>query len=263
MLPQLLNEISEEEVSKFINDDNFCGQEKFDGRRRILQYSNGKTIGYNKKGIAVGYPSEIEGACRSVAEVNGIKEFVLDGEEIGETYYVFDLLSLNGEDLRSQGYGSRYRKIGKQVWAVSDSIQVVWTAFSTAEKRDLYNRLKKENREGIVFKRMSGVHRSGYSDDLRKFKFTFTASVIVTGHHKTKNSLSMGVMDGDKLIPVGNLTMIGHEKPSINSIIEVKALYFFPGGSLYQPRFIGVRDDVLKEDCQLSKLKCKAVIEEE
>jgi bifunctional non-homologous end joining protein LigD len=267
LLPQLLNEIQEEEIEKYINDPAYCAQEKHDGKRRMLKYQSGKTEGLNKKGKVVGYPAVFEGACKSTAELNGLQEFIMDGEEVGEVFHAFDLLSLNNEDLRNKVYGIRYDKLcrlscwkawtGKSVQ--NNSIKIVETAFTTKGKRDLYNRLKETKKEGIIFKLLSGVHKVGYSPDQCKFKFTSTASVIVTGHNK-KNSISIGVMNENKLIPIGNVTMIGHDKSKnpVGSVCECRYLYFFPGGSLYQPVYLGPRDDMDKEDCQLSKLKCKA-----
>ncbi len=43
----------------------------------------------------------------------------------------------------------------------------------------------------------------------------------------------------------------------MNSVIEVRYLYAYQGGSLYQPTYIGVRDDMRVEDCVISQLKYK------
>ena len=38
----------------------------------------------------------------------------------------------------------------------------------------------------------------------------------------------------------------------------MRYLYAHPGGSLYQPVYLGPRDDVDREDCRLSQLKYKS-----
>ena len=262
LLPQLLNEIEESDVEKYIADSNYCAQEKHDGKRRMLRYEAGKTEGINKKGQIVGYPAVFEGACRELSELNGgLHDFVLDGEEVGETFYAFDLLSIKGDGLKGQTYRVRYGTL-EGLSIQNGSMQVVGTAYTTKDKRALYERLKKDGKEGIVFKLLDGKHKVGYGPDQIKFKFRGSASVIVTGHNK-KNSISVAVLNEcGKLVPVGNITMIGHVRPPVDSIVECSFLYFFPGGSLYQPSYIGVRDDVNREDCLLSKLKCKAPVEE-
>jgi bifunctional non-homologous end joining protein LigD len=262
LLPQLLNEIDESEVTKFLNDPLYIAQEKHDGKRRMLRVQSGIVEGINKKGQVVGYPAAFEDACIELVKANKLSGIVLDGEEVGETFHAFDLLSLDGVDLRSMSYIDRLLKLMDLTISMKSPIKVVATATSPADKAFLYEALKKNGNEGIVFKKATGVHQVGYHDDMRKFKFTATASVIVTKHN-AKNSVAIAVMNGDKEVPVGNVTMIGHEKPVPGSIIEVRYLYWYKGGSLFQPRFLGVRDDVFSMDCTIAKLKCKAVVEEE
>jgi len=46
--------------------------------------------------------------------------------------------------------------------------------------------------------------------------------------------------------------------PAAGSVEEVRFLYAFPGGSLYQPVYLGQRDDIAAEACILGQLKYKA-----
>ena len=41
------------------------------------------------------------------------------------------------------------------------------------------------------------------------------------------------------------------------AIIEVRYLYAYKGGSLYQPTFLDVRTDIDEQECLLSQLKYK------
>jgi bifunctional non-homologous end joining protein LigD len=45
--------------------------------------------------------------------------------------------------------------------------------------------------------------------------------------------------------------------PPIGSVVDIKYLYAYKGGCLYQPSFKGIRDDVDPEECTTSKLKYK------
>ena len=47
--------------------------------------------------------------------------------------------------------------------------------------------------------------------------------------------------------------------PAAGAIIEVRYLYAYPGGSLYQPVYLCRRDDVALSACTLAQLKYKAV----
>jgi bifunctional non-homologous end joining protein LigD len=51
--------------------------------------------------------------------------------------------------------------------------------------------------------------------------------------------------------------------PVTGQIIEVRYLYAYPGGSLYQPVYLGRRDDLEREDCNLRQLKYRATVEED
>jgi len=57
-------------------------------------------------------------------------------------------------------------------------------------------------------------------------------------------------------VPVGNVTIPpNHEVPSIGQIVEIKYLYAHLGGSLYQPTYLGLRDDIDPEECLMCKYK--------
>jgi len=255
IMPQLLKEIYESEVEKYLTDPRYCAQEKHNGRRRLIRFKDSSAVNINKLGMIVDEHSMFENACRDVAEISGKFEFILDGEEVGDIYHVFDILVLGKEDLRSKTYEQRWRNNFLNSIKMK-SIQPVYTAYTEQEKRDLFNKLKSNNREGIVFKLLSGLHKVGYSDDQLKFKFYTTASVIVI-RHNVKNSVGIAVQRSGQLVPIGNVTMIGHDRPPIGTIVEVKYLYIVRGGSLYQPSFVEVRDDVRAEDCTMEKLKFK------
>jgi bifunctional non-homologous end joining protein LigD len=98
----LLNPIDESEALKLINDDNWCAQEKFDGRRLLLEKKGEAIHGINRRGLIVGLPSPVVVAAQGF---NG--DFILDGEGIGDRLHVFDMLALDGENLRSKSYQER------------------------------------------------------------------------------------------------------------------------------------------------------------
>jgi len=57
---------------------------------------------------------------------------------------------------------------------------------------------------------------------------------------------------------VGSVTIPPNQAiPEVGRIGEVRYLYAFPRGCLYQPVFIGPRDDVPAASCTLGQLKLK------
>jgi bifunctional non-homologous end joining protein LigD len=57
----------------------------------------------------------------------------------------------------------------------------------------------------------------------------------------------------------GNVTIPpNHAIPSVGQVVEVRYLYVASaGGALYQPIYLGVRDDVRAEDCTAEKQHLK------
>lgn len=252
---QLLNSIDESEVERLIKNDTFIAQEKFDGKRILLKQDASGLVAINRKGLECGYPSEIG---EDAARVGG--DFILDGELIGDTLYVFDLLSYDGEDLREQTYYERKNRLERAAAGLGH-IRAVKTAKTTAEKKALFEQLKKDRKEGIVFKDRTAPYRAGRPNtggSQLKFKFVATASCYVELVN-SKRSIVLGLMENGIWKNVGNCTIPpNHEIPKAGQIVEIRYLYAYKGGSLYQPVYLGVRDDLDEMACQLSQLKYKA-----
>ena len=59
-------------------------------------------------------------------------------------------------------------------------------------------------------------------------------------------------------VEVGNVTIPANKDiPKEGQIVEVRYLYAYRGGSLFQPTYLGPRTDVLKDECTFSQLKYK------
>lgn len=249
---QLLNPINKEDANEFMENEEWWGQEKKDGRRMLI-WKKDEITAINRKGFSIGAPETILAAAQNIEGT-----FLIDGEAIGDNLFVFDLLELNGEDIRNQSYQERLELLEKV--GFDQHIQVVKTAKTPQEKQTLYQDLKRTNSEGIVFKKHLAPYTSGRPNSggtQRKFKFYDTASVIVSKVND-KRSVAMMVLDGDKEVEVGNVTIaVNQEIPPAGSIIEVRYLYAYKGGSLYQPNFLNLRTDLDKEDCIIQQLKYK------
>ncbi len=249
---QLLNPIEEEALQEFIDNEDWWAQEKMDGKRMLIQKTT-ELIAINRKGLSVGAPQSIlDSAAKSDST------FIIDGEAIGDDLFVFDLLHLNGEDLKSKQYKERFELLNQL--GLTDAIKVVPTSTSTSEKEALTNKLKSEGSEGVVFKKHNSHYHAGRPNsggNQMKFKFYDTASVIVSKVND-KRSVGMSLLENGKEIFVGNVTIsVNKEIPKERDIIEVRYLYAYKGGSLYQPTFLGLRTDIDEQECLLTQLKYK------
>jgi bifunctional non-homologous end joining protein LigD len=236
-------------------------QEKLDGRRILIRKDGtgpADITAINRTGLTVGL-------AQSVANAVGfldIQSCLLDGETVGDTFHAFDLLELEGMDLRPSPYAVRYDNLLNLVDAVpSNQFLYVPAVVGTGKKRVMLDRLRRENKEGVVFKDRTAPYAPGRpasGGTQRKLKFTATASCVVAAVNGNKRSVSLDLFNGAHRVGVGNVTIPPNQPiPSASEIVEVRYLYAYPGGCLYQPVFLGVRDDIAAEFCTLNQLKFK------
>jgi len=256
ILPQLLNPIEADQVQRYIDDPAFCAQEKFDGRRVLVRKEGPVLEGINRKGLITGIPSPVAGEVRDIPG-----DVVLDGESIGDVLFVFDLLLLHGADIRCQPYRDRLFALSQVISAEFGFLKLADTAFDLLDKVALLEKLTRENREGIVFKRISAAYVAGRpasgGDNLKR-KFYETASFIV-GKVNGKRSVSLKLLKGKAFVDAGNVTIPPNRQvPLPATVIEVRYLYAFrESGIIYQPVYLGERTDINPGNCLVSQLKYK------
>ncbi len=249
---QLLNPIEEDSLQDFIESEEWWAQEKMDGKRMLIQKSD-EIIAINRKGFSVGAPqSIIESAAKSD------RTFILDGEAVGDFLFVFDVLSLDDKDLKSKTYKERYDLLISL--ELTDAIKIVPTSKSKSQKEALINKLKSDGSEGVVLKKHDSHYHAGRPNsggNQMKFKFYDTATVIVSKIND-KRSVGMTLLENGEEIFVGNVTISANKEiPKERDIVEVRYLYAYKGGSLYQPTFLNKRTDIDEKECLLNQLKYK------
>ena len=262
LLPQLLNSIDEVEVARLTSNPSWGMQEKKDGKRLLLRSEPGSVTGINKKGLIVAVPETI---ARSAVELPGY--FVMDGESIGDYLHAFDLLFLNGEDLRPKPYRQRYGALLTLLaGGLPKHIKVVSCWIDPIDKASWLRSLKEQKAEGVVFKLMNAPYTAGRPNSggsQLKHKFVATLSAVVA---KLNNQRSVGLrlLNHEGWQSVGNVTIPpNHQVPQVGAVVEVRFLYAFPDGSLFQPVYLGERSDVDVTECGVSQLKFKATEEDD
>ncbi|MEI6235740.1 MAG: DNA ligase, partial [Planctomycetota bacterium] len=121
---------------------------------------------------------------------------------------------------------------------------------------------KQANAEGVVFKRADAPYTPGRPTSggtQLKFKFVTTGSFFVAGANAGKRSVGLEALnDAGKSVFVGNVTVpANHTMPEVGSVVDVRFLYAFREGCLFQPVMLGVRDDLDLKDCVTAQLKYK------
>ena len=260
---QLLNSIAEAELENLLLDRAHCLQEKFDGRRLLIRKGGTQITGINRQGRSTGIPDSLIEAARTIEH-----DFLVDGEAVGEKLYGFDLLELDGCNLRSESYLIRYQRLVILLSGVHErGIQFADTAFLPRHKALMFQHLKAESKEGVVFKNCDAPYTSGRPNtggSQLKFKFVETASFVVKQINEQR-SVALLLFDKGKVADAGNVTIpVNADIPMVGSVVECRYLYAFrESGRIYQPVYLGVREDVDPEECTSAQLKFKPQPEDE
>jgi bifunctional non-homologous end joining protein LigD len=150
---------------------------------------------------------------------------LIDGEAVGDTLHAFDLLEVNGRDLRQRRYLDRFSGLILLLPPKQPALRWVATAIDPNDKVETYEDLRLNNREGVVFKDMDAPFSPGRPNSggpQLKFKFVESASFVITGIN-TKRSVTLGLYDGDRLVPAGNVTIPpNHEIPQIGTVCDAR-----------------------------------------
>jgi len=262
ILPQLLNSIEEEQVLDLMNDDNWCAQEKHDGRRMIVRKCGRDIIGINKKGNTIGLPLPVFDLVKGFDA-----DVTIDGESIGDVLVAFDLLELDGVDIRGWPHRERLAALMNLLFSVQQRvIKLVDTAFTTTQKLALLKQLKDGKREGIVFKHVFATYtpcRPNSGGNQLKHKFVATLSALVAKVNRQR-SVEISLLGHNGWQTAGNVTIPpNHKIPQAGDVVEVQFLYAHRASDvLYQPVYLGPRDDVDSSECTVSQLKYKPTDEE-
>ncbi len=263
ILPQLLNPIDEQEVKRLLKDPAWCAQEKLDGRRVLVRKYGAEIHGINRKGLLIGLPSPILVGAHKITS-----NFILDGECVGDVLYAFDLLEWDGEDYRTKPYQHRFVTLSSLLNRPDIThIEFVETATAPANKERLFRHLQAEGREGVVFKRLDAPYTPGRPNSggtQLKHKFYATCSAVVA-RINDKRSVELRLLNGKGWIPCGNVTIPPNFKvPVVGEVVECRFLYAFTeSNSLYQPVYLGPRQDIEQHECVLSQLKFKGTDEDD
>lgn len=267
----LLNPIEDKGVHFCLAQDDWYAQPKLDGVRFLLKKQDNHLIGYNRKGIQIATPIEISESVRASDAYydGGCANFLIDGELIGNVYYVFDILEHDDGCVRDYSLENRMTILRTLFEDIEgDHIKLVDVVVGKKEKTRLYDQLQKDNKEGIVFKNRFANYTPGRPSsggNYLKNKFYSTASCFVS-EINAKRSVRLSVIDKTGGRPVwvsiGNCTIpVNHPIPSPGEIVEIKYLYAYKNGSLYQPIYLGVRSDLDQNDANLEQLKFKSEVD--
>ena len=277
-LPQLLNAISisisdiGSVVSRF---GTVALQEKFDGERRMAALVGDKLMFANRSGREVCLSDEIAAdtkklmlSLRSALGFSSSDTLIFDGEDMGKSFIIFDIIRSRAGKFTDETFRERADWLGVLSSLVqgASSIQVSVPLIADSS-RDVNNFIQLhtlKNREGIVLKNPKSAYSSGRpasGGDALKLKFWDSATVLVSSIHQHKRSIRVSVnndLGAGEVLDVGAVSIpVNKAIPFVGQLVEVRYLYYFSGGSLFQPTYLGLRTDLGMESACISQLKVK------
>jgi bifunctional non-homologous end joining protein LigD len=198
----------------------------------------------------------------------------------------FDLLRVNGQDLRPQPYGIRFGLLtGLFAGRSLKYVSVTEIASGESAKRALYHRLRRADAEGIVFKRSDKPYVGSRAPTQVKLKFWATCTALVIRDNQTgaqlpetegvkvpyeksppaKRSVQLALIGPDGLVNVGDCTVVPTRAvPAPGTLLEVRYLYADRAShKLIQMFILQVRTDVGVDACTLDQLKYKVPVTRE
>jgi bifunctional non-homologous end joining protein LigD len=230
-------------VNKPFNSKDWVFEIKWDGVRALVFLSKTTQVlelkSRNDKSITHRYPELLSPL---VAAINCTESVILDGEivvldekgypnfqdhqrrmnvdssaeiatlakQIPTTYYLFDILYLDGKDLQSFPFVDR-RNILSDVIRPNDKIKI--SDFVEERGLEVYKKINTLNLEGIMAKRKSSTYMQGTrSTDWLKIKIIKTQDCVVIGY--TKGEGNRASYFGSLLLAMydkgGELVFVGH-----------------------------------------------------
>jgi bifunctional non-homologous end joining protein LigD len=212
-------------IEKPFDDPDWIFEIKQDGYRAIAEVQGGAVQLYSRNNLS--FNRNFAEVVHSLASLPG--EAVLDGElvaldEKGRSYFqllqnhlrsgggnisyfVFDLLYLNGKDLRALPLTARKELLRSYLPELPD---IRFNDHIAEYGRDFFELARQNNLEGMMAKRADSPYQTGRrSKDWLKIKIRLQQEAIICGYtdprgsRKLFGSLVLGAFEGKKLVHIG------------------------------------------------------------
>lgn len=200
----------------------------------------------------------------SLTRANAIAAAVI---RLPATFVAFDLLWLDGQDLRGEPLNRRLGTLSQV------EVGAFHVSSSTGDGHAAWRAVEQFGMEGLVAKRWKSRYWAGRrSDEWIKIKRLKRVTAIVSGYIPGRGdredqvgALVLSLLDGDKLVRIGKvgtgfkrsdhgpmLTVLreGHE-----FLVEVEYMEATLDNQLRHPSFKGIRTDITRDDCTVAQIE--------
>lgn len=189
------------------------------------------------------------------------------------TFIAFDVLWLNGIDMRDLSYERRRARL--------DSLAATHAGLrvnpSSEDGEAMWKYVLEHQLEGLVLKRKDSRYRGRRDPAWVKVKALKRLSAVVSGYepglgHRaaTFGALRLALLDGDQFVDIGSVgtgftnadcLLISRRIKSGDHpiIVDVECMEVTAGGHLRQPSFRGIRQDLEITDCTIHQVSADEV----
>ena len=235
----------------YLNSNSWGMQQKIDGWRMLVSTGPHGTVTYNRKGEYLEAPQTVLDFFADFTT-----KWTFDGELLGDTYWIFDLLKIPTGDIRSWPLARRYELLTMLEDKLTGPVQLV--PLITENKEQVMEDLRSRGAEGVVFKLLSAEYSGKETSACLKYKFVKQVDCVILDRGVgDKDNFVLGMFDGAKYVDVGKCSALTGDGPEadIGSVIQVDILYVTKGDRLYQPVKPKLRFDKTPQECTVDQLE--------
>lgn len=259
--PQLFNEITIDELRDL--GDDWLLQEKHDGERRPMIFEADKAVFANRKGLETSVQMSVSEAFTKLGEIVG--DMKLDSEDMGDHVVIFDVkehFMLKDGTFKERAAILGHLENTIRNAGLSGVLKVDVPVPARTYVENNLERLMNSGAEGVVVRHQDSIYmadRPSSGGDAVKVKFWADCTCRVTEGRAGKRSVGLELLNNSgEWVGVGNVTIPANSPvPEVTDLVDVKYLYAYDGGSLFQPSYRGKRNDVDEAECRLDRLKFK------
>lgn len=213
------------------------------------------------------YPETLADLARATA---GVSDCILDAEldwhVKPEALHVFDILSVNGLDIRGQKL-SRRKEILSSLFKEQRLVKIVPFRLVTTEGEILNEKEERVERgeEGVMVKGDAPYTTTGNS--WLKVKGTIELDAVVTDVKESDGFLEDGtpwtvnihVYDNGQVFPIGSVSScvkgVDRKKLVPGAVLKLKCYKVFPSYRLRHPTILEIRKDKPAAECSIKQLQ--------
>ncbi|MBC7467211.1 MAG: DNA ligase D [Bdellovibrio sp.] len=216
--------------------DQWIHEIKFDGYRSLCRKENTRVQMLTRSGLdwSAKYKATVDEMKRIKAksffidgeiawvddkgrsQFDGLQDALTDGRSQDLVYYVFDLLYLNGKDLKDLPLLER-KKLLSELIKNAKLKNIIFSDHQIADGNDVFKEACRLGFEGIISKNVDAAYNSGRSTDWVKTKCTRVQEFVIGGYSVQENSKSIGALLLGEYDDKGYLTYVGRVGTGFNS----------------------------------------------